>query len=212
MLRRRQRHFERASGLISVMGRRSSGGYARFGATASAARAWRLTSQLLGCLCGKRQCVPHTPSRRICRCRQKERLPVRGFKPLEHSKYRRRPRGSPAAMQVADHNGVFIIFVPAPAQTNISEWVDIWRIDNCLLILSTEMGVSGVALSSLPRVDGCINNAKTLAIRVLEHAQRCESCEALSLVGARKRGNKRREASAPHTKGWAHKARGGKSD
>ena len=27
-------------------------------------------------------------------------------------------------------------------------------------------------------------NAKTLAIRVLEHAQRCESCEELSLVGA----------------------------
>ena len=40
-----------------------------------------------------------------------------------------------------------------------------------------------IDVGSVPRVDGCINNAKTLAIRVLEHAQRCESCEALSAVG-----------------------------
>jgi len=35
---RRRRHFERARSLMSVVGRRSSGGYARFGATASAVR------------------------------------------------------------------------------------------------------------------------------------------------------------------------------
>ena len=55
-------------------------------------------------------------------------------------------------------------------------------------------------------------NAKTLEIRVLEHVQRCESCEELSLVGARKRGNKRREASASHTRVGTRSVRGGKSE
>jgi len=54
-------------------------------------------------------------------------------------------------------------------------------------------------------------NAKTLEKRVLDHAQRCESCEELTLVGARKRGKQIREASATH-KGRRAKRAGGKSD
>ena len=68
----------------------------------------------------------------------------------------------------------------------------------------------GVALLQSATCRWMYYNAKTLEIRVLEHAQRCESCEELSLVGARKKGNKRREASASHTRVGTRSVLGGK--
>ena len=68
------RHFERARGLTSVAGRSYSGGYARFGGLASAAR-MAFDELTIESFIRVTQCAPHTLSRRICRRRQSSVFP-----------------------------------------------------------------------------------------------------------------------------------------
>jgi hypothetical protein len=53
-----------------------------------------------------------------------ERLPVRGMKPLEHSKYRRRRRGTPPRRDALRITVAFLHF-RACTPPSISQWVDI---------------------------------------------------------------------------------------
>jgi len=93
--RRRQRHFERARGLIFLTGRRSSGGYGRFGATTSAARMVlshinndsRVNSP--NALRAAYAVAPHLAYP------PQERLLATDIKPLARSTCRRRRRGAP---------------------------------------------------------------------------------------------------------------------
>jgi hypothetical protein len=63
-----------AKAFDSLTGRRSSGGGARFGAMACAAR-MAFDELTLDYLYGDTQCAPPTPSRRICRRRQRSVVP-----------------------------------------------------------------------------------------------------------------------------------------
>ena len=138
MQRWRRRHFERARGFTSLTGRRSSGGYGRFGATASAAR---VAFSHINDSIDSRQtpCAPPTLSRRTWRIRQSSVYPQPGLSPWH-------ARSVAVAAAALLHDAVMLAAgagflsccqcVRATgyglAPPSISEWVDIWRIDGLL--------------------------------------------------------------------------------
>ena len=122
--RRRRRHFERARGLISFVGRRSSVGYARFGATASAARMAFDDSTLESFIRENTMCAAHVVTPNLPPPPE-ERVPVKVKKPLEHSKYRRRRRGTPPCRDAGCGSQRRFLQFRACAAPSIPEWVDI---------------------------------------------------------------------------------------
>ena len=130
--RRRHRHFERGRGLLSLTGRRSSGGYARFGATACAARNVfshindsRLNSaNTMRAADAVAPSMPYPPQ---------ERLPVRDIQPLARSKCRCRRRGTPPRRDADCGSQWRFRRLRACAPPRILGGVDIWRIDGLLL-------------------------------------------------------------------------------
>jgi hypothetical protein len=61
-----------------------------------------------------------------------ERLPVKVIKPMEHSKCRCRRRGAPPRRDEGYGSQWRFLHFRACAPPSISEWVDIWRIDDLL--------------------------------------------------------------------------------
>ena len=127
----RRRHFERARGLTSVVGRRSSGGCARFGATACAARMefddltletfiWENT------MCATDAVAPNLPYL------LEERLAVRDVKPLARPMCRRRRRGTPPHRDADCGSQWRFLRLRACARPRILGGVEIWRIEGLI--------------------------------------------------------------------------------
>ena len=131
MPRRRRRHFERARGFTSPTGRRSSGGYARFGATACAARIvfdeltlesfiWENTVRPAHAVAPNLAYPPGW------------RLPVRHSKPLARPECRRRKRGTPPRRDADCGSQWRFPRLRACARPRILGGVIIWLIDGLL--------------------------------------------------------------------------------
>ena len=132
-LLRRRRHLGRA-------GRRSSAGYARFGAMTSAAHMAfdELTLESFkweNTLCAADAVAQNLPYPPEC-------LPVRDMKPLARSKCRRRRRRGTPPRHDADCGSQWrYLRLRACAPPRVLGAVDIWRIDGLLTRKHTAMGV-----------------------------------------------------------------------
>ena len=111
MPRRRRRHFERARGFTSLTARRSSGGYGRFGATASAARVAfsHINDSRVDSSNAMR--AAHAVAPNLAYPPQ-WRLPTTDVKPLARSKCRRRRRGASPCRRHARSEGRFPVQLP----------------------------------------------------------------------------------------------------
>jgi len=92
--RRRGRHFERARGLVCLTGRRHSGGYARLGATACAARIVFSHINHSRVNSSNTMRAAHAIAPNLAYPPQ-WRLPTTDIRPVARSKCRRRRRGTP---------------------------------------------------------------------------------------------------------------------
>jgi len=115
---RRQRHFESARGLISLIGRRSSGGYDRFGSTASAVRIvfFHIYDPGVNLSNAMRAADAVTPNLAYP---PEERLPATEIKPLARSKCRRRCSSAPPCRRHARGGGCFPVLLPVRARNRL---------------------------------------------------------------------------------------------
>ena len=138
MPRRRRRHFERVRGFTSLTGRRSPGGYCRFGATASAARI--MVSHINDSRVDSSNAMraAHAVAPNLAYPPQ-WRLPTTDAMPLARSKCRRRRRGAPPCRRHARGGGRFLSCCHCVTATghglarpSVSKRVDISRIEGPL--------------------------------------------------------------------------------
>jgi hypothetical protein len=121
--RRRHRHFERGRGLLSLTGRRSSGGYARFGATACAAR--NVFSHINDSRLNSANTMraAHAVAPNLAYPSQ-WRLPTTDIRALARSKCRRRRRGAPPCRRHARWRGPFSCPVATACAQQVMVWPD----------------------------------------------------------------------------------------
>ena len=116
--RRRQRHFERARGFIPLTGRRTSGGNARFDATACAARAVLSHKNDSRVDSSNAMRAAHAVAPNLAYPPQ-WRLPTTDIKPLARSKCRRRRRDAPPCRRHARGGGRFPVLLPLRARNRL---------------------------------------------------------------------------------------------
>jgi len=116
--RRWRRHSERARGLVFLTGRRHSGGYARFGATACAART--VFSHINDSRVNTSNTIraAHAVAPNLAYPPQ-WRLPTTDIRPLARSKCRRRRRGPPPCRCHARGGGRFPVLLPLRARNRL---------------------------------------------------------------------------------------------
>jgi len=116
--RRRQRHFERARGLLHLTERRSSGGYGRSGATACAARIVfsHINDSRVNPSSALRATDAVAPNLDYP---SQSRLPTTDIKPLARSKSRRRRSGAPPYRRHARGGDCFPVLLPLRARNRL---------------------------------------------------------------------------------------------
>ena len=116
--RRRRRHSERARGLVCLTGRRHCGGYARFGATACAARIVILHINDSRVNSSKAMRAAHAVAPNLSYPPQ-WRLPTTDIKSVARSKCRRRPYGTPPCRRHPRGGGRFLVLLPLRARKRL---------------------------------------------------------------------------------------------
>jgi hypothetical protein len=116
--RRRQRHSERARGIVCLTGRRHSGGYARFGATAIVPRIVFSHIHDSRVDSSNTMRAAHAVAPSLAYPPQ-WRLPTTDIKPLARSKFRRRRRGAPPCRRHARDGGRFPVLLPVRARNRL---------------------------------------------------------------------------------------------